>query len=309
MQRAPGRNVDSGFNTLICEGDMHDEGQPNYSFPFSDEGMQQAPRSSMTHHRLAPVSLLLLAVVLLMVDIGLGIHYNDLKDTHLTPEDTERISQDLTALQDTYKAAIESMNDYMKQRNMEESRQTQINWEMEHQTKRSTDYKKTVAKMTEDIASLRYHLPMTRDGCIQCPPGWILRNSMCYYFAFSKIDGLKPWPKAREFCQTHGGDLAIIDTKDKENATVTHLLRKLDPEVRQGFWMGLKNTNVKGIWKWLNGKTLVEGYWMDGEPNTIDREVCVAVYAKENFFMAWNDVRCDAQVLKWICEKAPTNVS
>lgn len=90
---------------------------------------------------------------------------NDLKDTHLTPEDTERISQDLTALQDTYKAAIESMNDYMKQRNMEESRQTQTNWEMEHQTKRSTDYKKTVAKMTEDIASLRYHLPMTSKNC------------------------------------------------------------------------------------------------------------------------------------------------
>lgn len=133
---------------------------------------------------------------------------------------------------------------------------------------------------------------LTGDGCIQCPPGWILRNSMCYYFAFSKIDGLKSWPKAREFCQSHGGDLAIIDTKDKEvndqhaniflcnpvfesfffggginlfifplcqNATVTHLLGKLDPEVRQGFWMGLKNTNVKGIWKWLNGKTLVEG--------------------------------------------------
>lgn len=41
MERAPGRNVDSRFNTLICEEDMHDEGQPNYSFPFSDEGMQQ----------------------------------------------------------------------------------------------------------------------------------------------------------------------------------------------------------------------------------------------------------------------------
>lgn len=48
---------------------------------------------------------------------------------------------------------------------------------------------------------------------------------------------------------------------------------------------------------------------MDGEPNNIDREVCVGVYAKENFFMAWSDVRCDARGMKWICEKAPTNVS
>lgn len=145
------------------------------------------------------------------------------------------------------------MNDYMKKRDSETSRQKQTNWEWEHQTKRSTDYKKALAKMKEDIASLRYQLPMTSencftviahhkkvekqnvflefdmfscysllfclstgDGCIQCPPGWILRNSMCYYFPFSNIDGMKSWPKAREFCQTHGGDLAIIDSKDKE---------------------------------------------------------------------------------------------
>lgn len=43
MERTPGCNVDStyGFNKLIGEEDMHDEVQPNYPFPFSDEGMQQ----------------------------------------------------------------------------------------------------------------------------------------------------------------------------------------------------------------------------------------------------------------------------
>ncbi|XP_073339848.1 uncharacterized protein [Pagrus major] len=307
-----GCNVDSGFNTLINEEDLRDEGCPPYPFPFSDQGMQEAPRYSMTpwrNPRLPAVSLVLLAVVLLMVDIGLGIHYNDLKGTHLTLEDTERIGHDLRDLQDTYKTAIDSMNGFKKQLDSEMSRQTQTNWEFEHQTKRKTDYDKAIARATEDIASLRYHLPITRDGCRLCPPGWILRNSMCYYFPFSNIDGTKSWPKAREFCQRYGGDLAIIDSKDKENATVTHLLKKLDPEVRLGFWMGLRNTEVKGIWKWLDGRTLAEGYWMDGEPNNIDPEVCVAVYAKENFFKAWNDVRCDSTRMKWICEKAPTNVS
>lgn len=56
----------------------------------------------------------------------------------------------------------------------------------------------------------------TADGCKHCPPGWFLINSVCYYFSSSVRDGHKTWQKAREFCQVHGGDLLIIDSKDKE---------------------------------------------------------------------------------------------
>lgn len=130
------------------------------------------------------------------------------------------------------------------------SSQTQTNWELEHQTKRSTNYDVQIDKMKTDIAALRSHLPMisetcftiilyhknvksimmcfigwcfsllfslaTDDGCRHCPPGWILMNSVCYYFPFSDGAGLKSWQKARDFCQMHGGDLAFIDSKDKE---------------------------------------------------------------------------------------------
>lgn len=41
-------------------------------------------------------------------------------------------------------------------------------------------------------------------------------NSVCYYFPFSNAAGLKSWQKAREFCRIYGGDLLVIDTKDKE---------------------------------------------------------------------------------------------
>lgn len=47
-------------------------------------------------------------------------------------------------------------------------------------------------------------------------------------------------------------------------------------------------------------------YWQEGEPSNTDEEVCVAVEAKENFFQAWNDYRCDSTKHKWICEKAAT---
>ncbi|XP_044023305.1 perlucin-like protein isoform X2 [Siniperca chuatsi] len=144
------------------------------------------------------------------------------------------------------------------------------------------------------------------DGCRHCPPGWILMNSLCYYFSFSDNAGIKSWQKARNFCQMYGGDLAVIDTKDKENSTVNLLIHKKDPSKSlAGFWIGLRDVHEEGTWKWLDGTTLVEGYWNDGEPNDVNNEDCAAVYPRENFFKAWNDVGC-ANAMKWICEKAPT---
>ncbi|XP_044023304.1 CD209 antigen-like isoform X1 [Siniperca chuatsi] len=301
-----GCNSDGGLNTLICQEDLQDE---EYPYPYSNQDRQQVSTSRMTpwrHCRLAAVSLALLAAVLLIVDISLGVHYNQLKDTHLTLDDTERIGNELTKLQDTYKAAIKNMTGYKKQLDSELSRQTQTNWELEHQTKRSTDYQGQFVKMNKDIAALRSHLPMINDGCRHCPPGWILMNSLCYYFSFSDNAGIKSWQKARNFCQMYGGDLAVIDTKDKENSTVNLLIHKKDPSKSlAGFWIGLRDVHEEGTWKWLDGTTLVEGYWNDGEPNDVNNEDCAAVYPRENFFKAWNDVGC-ANAMKWICEKAPT---
>ncbi|XP_022606528.1 C-type lectin lectoxin-Phi1-like isoform X2 [Seriola dumerili] len=142
------------------------------------------------------------------------------------------------------------------------------------------------------------------DGCRHCPTGWILMNMACYYFPFSVISGFKTWYKARAFCQTYGGDLIVIDSKDKENATVNLLRNNVDrSKPINGFWIGLRDVHEEGTWKWLDGTVLIEGYWNDDEPNDIDDEDCAAVYPRENFFKAWNDVSCSA-TMKWICEKA-----
>ncbi|XP_070835872.1 CD209 antigen-like protein 2 isoform X1 [Chaetodon trifascialis] len=303
-----GCNFDDRLNTLISEDDLHDEDHPH---PYTNQGKKQVFSYSMTlgrHYRLAAVSLAGLAAVLLIVDICLGVHYNKLKDTHLTLNDTEQINNELAKLHDAYKTALETMESYKKEMAREKSRQTQTNWESEHQTKRQKDYQVQFDKLTKDTAALRQRLPMIKEGCKHCPTGWVLINSLCYYFPFSNINGYKSWQKARDFCQMYGGDLAVIDSKDKENSTVTHLINVLTSQSNMGFWIGLKDSHEEGTWKWLDGTILVEGYWNDGEPNDINNEDCSGVYPRENFFKAWNDVRCDA-TMKWICEKAPTSMS
>lgn len=59
--------------------------------------------------------------------------------------------------------------------------------------------------------------PVTSElECRLCLPGWILFNSVCYFFPTESSLGYKTWPKAREFCQMYGGDLAVINSTEKE---------------------------------------------------------------------------------------------
>ncbi|XP_039992964.1 CD209 antigen-like protein C isoform X2 [Xiphias gladius] len=265
------RDVDDRFNTPICEEDLEDG-----EYPPSNQNRRQD---------------------------------NKLTDTHLTADDTGRIKNELDKLQDTYKTAIKTMKGANNQLDTEMSRQTQTKWELEHQTKRTNDYEAQIEKISKDIASMRSHLKMINDGCRHCPAGWILMNSVCYYFPFMDSSGVKTWQRAREFCQMYDGDLAVIDSKDKENSTVNILINNHDSsKFPMGFWIGLRDVHEEGTWKWLDGTVLVEGYWNDGEPNDINDEDCAGVYPNENFFKAWNDVPCGV-TMKWICEKAPTSTN
>ncbi|XP_042357074.1 C-type lectin domain family 4 member A-like [Plectropomus leopardus] len=301
-----GCNFDGGFSSLIYEESLDDEAHPSNFNSNQDRQPVLTPRRNC---RLAEVSLALLAAVLLLIDIGLGVHYNKLTDTYLKLNETEHISNELAQLEGTYKTAVESTKGAKKQLDSEIGRQTPTNWELEHQTRRSKNYEEQVVKLTKDSAALRRDITMMSDGCKHCAPGWILMNSVCYYFPFSDRDGLKSWQTARQYCQMYGGDLAVIDSKEKENATVNHLINnKHNFGNDMGFWIGLKYFPTEGTWKWLEETVLVEGYWNDGEPNSNkdDQKYCAVVNARENFFKGWDDVMCTIKQ-KWICEKALTS--
>ncbi|XP_034050820.1 CD209 antigen-like [Thalassophryne amazonica] len=300
------RNCDASYNALICQDDLSEADHPaspgnlKVSVPIKATSRHQKPTA---------VSLGLLAVILLAVDIGLAVHYKNLTDTHLTFEDVLLIKDDLTNLHDTYKTAIETTNEARKQLDKEINNQKEIIWELQHQTQRVEQYENQIAETQKKIAALKTHIPMTRDGCRYCLPGWILINSICYYFS-SDYEGRKMWEDANESCKTQGGKLAIIDSKDKQNTTITYLwhLKKTGPYYMDDFWFGLRTT--EGDWTWLDGTLLTEGYWIyrqsrSGSGVSSD---CACVSANENIFRAWRNMRCDEQK-RWICEMAPTSTS
>lgn len=137
------------------------------------------------------------------------------------------------------------MKGAQKQLNIERDSQTETIFELDHQKKRSKDYQVQIGQLQWEVSTMRSHLPIISkknailfkmnglfslilkiltvllffaigDGCKYCPEGWLFLNSYCYFYPFSARFGLKTWQQAREFCQMYGGDLLVIDSKDKE---------------------------------------------------------------------------------------------
>ncbi|TSM60512.1 C-type lectin domain family 4 member M [Bagarius yarrelli] len=67
-----------------------------------------------------------------------------------------------------------------------------------------------------------------------------------------------------------------------------------------GAWIGANDQNTEGVWKWVDGTAVTNGFWNKGEPNNAENEDC----AVTGFRPApnWNDVFCSLKYI-WICEE------
>ncbi|XP_068563091.1 CD209 antigen-like protein E [Cebidichthys violaceus] len=304
-----GGAFDGSYNKLIHQEDASED---DYTL-YSNQEKQQVSMSMVTpgilldRHKLLTGSLAALAVVLLAVDVGLGVYYNKLTEGQGTAD----ISNEVAKLQASYNTAIQSRDEAKTQLAKEISDQQLTKWEIEHQSTRTKYYEKLSDKTQMEIAALKSHIPMIKDGCRHCLPGWTFVNSMCYYFAFSDAILRRSWHEARQFCKNQGGDLAVMDSREKHLA-ITDLINNYHvPHASifySGFWIGLRDVEEEGTWKWLDGTRLTQGYWNDGEPNDQGNEDCAATYPRSNPFKAWNDAPCNHE-LKWICQRTPTLAS
>nr|XP_046269400.1 uncharacterized protein LOC124072218 [Scatophagus argus] len=307
-QAISGGTFDGTYNKLISQEEPSTDEHPLY---LNQEKQQVSmsmvrPQSSVNHYKRLTVSLAVLAAILLAVDIGLGVYYSKLTDAQRTITD---INREVTKLKASYNTAVQIRDEAKKQLAKVMSEQQLTKWELEHEKKRHRDYEKRTDKLQMDIAALKSHIPMIREGCRRCLPGWTWMNSLCYFFS----DALprKTWQEAREFCVKQGADLAVTDTREKHlavNELINNYQDSSRPIAHSGFWIGLRDVDEEGTWKWLDGTRLTEGYWNDGEPNNQGNEDCAASYPRGNPFKAWNDAPCNYE-LKWICEMTPRAAS
>ncbi|XP_056282838.1 C-type lectin domain family 4 member M-like [Pseudoliparis swirei] len=303
-----GVTFDGSYKRMIYQDDFSEDDQTLSSYPEKQQVsmLMVRPESSLNHHQRLTAGLAVLAVVLLAVDVGLGVYYNKLTDGQMVTD----ISSEVAKLQASYDTIIQSRDEAKKQLAKEISEQQMTKWEIAHQSTRTEYYEKMDDQIHIDISALRSHIPMLKEGCRHCLPGWTFMNSVCYYFAFSEDILPRSWDDAREFCKIQGGDLAVINSRENHLAITRLISGYKDPQSTGStdFWIGLTDTEQEGTWKWLDGTRLTEGYWIDGEPNNQGNEDCVATFPKSNPFQAWNDAPCSYH-LKWICQRPPRSTN
>ncbi|MCP3915694.1 MAG: hypothetical protein GY711_09075 [bacterium] len=79
------------------------------------------------------------------------------------------------------------------------------------------------------------------------------------------------WDQARAFCESVGGRLACIETKDEFKALREYLDAELpadaDRNVPETFpWIGASDAESEGVWTWINGASVDGKLFSPGKP-------------------------------------------
>ncbi|MBR7148263.1 MAG: protein kinase [Firmicutes bacterium] len=94
------------------------------------------------------------------------------------------------------------------------------------------------------------------------------------------------WESAKVYCESQGGHLATITSKEEEELILS-LLDQTDVTIA---WLGADNHNSSGGFRWITGEAFEFASWGIGEPNnTNGQEHCLMLSKNENQGWVWND--------------------
>ncbi|KAK7149228.1 hypothetical protein R3I94_008752 [Phoxinus phoxinus] len=139
-------------------------------------------------------------------------------------------------------------------------------------------------KLSKDLAKLQAKLHQ-HDQCFDNPK-WITNNFSSYYISSE----WKNWTDSRQDCLQRGAHLMVINNKEEQEFIAKFTSGNI-------VWIGLTDSDVEGVWKWVDGSKLTSGFWGAGEPNNyVPEEDCAVL----RFHLA--DYPCHYTFV-WICEK------
>nr|XP_054600932.1 CD209 antigen-like protein E [Nothobranchius furzeri] len=158
--------------------------------------------------------------------------------------------------------------------------------------------------LSEETEALRKHI--SDHVCLKLDRNWEKHGDKCYYFN----DRYLPWEGSRSFCEALGADLVKIDSREEQEFLVEKV-KNFVMDDWEGFWIGLTDSEVEGIWTWVDGSPLDSRmkFWLEGQPDNAKArspsgEDCVTILkGGAEDLNTWNDDICRL-AHKSICEKA-----
>ncbi|XP_035240893.1 CD209 antigen-like isoform X1 [Anguilla anguilla] len=188
------------------------------------------------------------------------------------------------------------------QQQLEEERNTFQKWNRtftvvlenkKHKEQLQRDFDAVLAK--SPVLDQYCPLSSQKRMCKPCPQGWEQFYSKCYYFFTER----KTWTDSRSDCIKEGADLVVIKSEE-EQEFITRYTRDYN-------WIGLSDLETEGTWLWVDGTTLLKGFWRSGQPDDhfwFDSRTqyqdadCAVTVPGEN---AWMDTHCYSY-RRFICE-------
>lgn len=106
-----------------------------------------------------------------------------------------------------------------------------------------------------------------------------------YKHNYKLIQSNLNWEEAKKYCESLGGHLATITSKEEEDI-VLDLLKESEIKVS---WLGATDLNPNGKFEWINGEELTYTNWAPNEPNNDQGVEHYLVLYKVEGEWTWND--------------------
>lgn len=121
------------------------------------------------------------------------------------------------------------------------------------------------------------------------------------YHSYAWFDHCETWQEAEEYCEALGGHLAVISSPE-ENEAVYNYVRLRGYE---NAFIGYSDSEIEGVWRWVNGERSDYTNWNEGEPNAFTNDEDYARFTGLNSGV-WNDSEYSARdedgLIGFVCE-------
>ena len=132
------------------------------------------------------------------------------------------------------------------------------------------------------------------------PSGALSYNGHSYYIFDT---GINDWSAAQQYCKSRGGDLAVINDEDENDALFWYM-------VEQGYdyaFFGYSDLGTEGTWSWVSGQKSDFEDWGqnangDWQPNGDSPAEDYAQLNTEMEYGTWNDSIFGYNTNAFICE-------
>ena len=106
-----------------------------------------------------------------------------------------------------------------------------------------------------------------------------------HYYVYN-LDEITTWKEAKEYCESKGGYLATITSREENDFVYSYLKNNFDYE---SAYFGFTDQEEEGVWVWDNGESGTFTNWHAGEPNDENPNEDYAMYYYKYSDGTWND--------------------